>query len=101
MAQAAIRVDGGDGVGNLAARAAAWIEPVDGLQLCQRRFKTMQMRALPLRGFVRRQAKCFECGKDVAIGAGHIALEVDVFNAHQPRAAVHAGIKPACQRSDQ
>ena len=42
-----------------------------------------------------------ELREDELVGAGHAARRVDVLDAHQPAAAVRAGVEPAGQRGHQ
>jgi hypothetical protein len=47
------------------------------------------------------QAALGQLLQDVLVGAGLAARWVDVFDAHQPGAAMGAGIQPAGQGGDQ
>lgn len=101
VAQILVGINASNGVRNLAARTATRAEVAVDLQLFQRLFKAWQVRALPLRNLVRDEPECIQCGRDITVDAGHVTLEIDVFNVHQPHAIVDTCTQPAGQRGDQ
>ena len=88
-------------VGNLFARAAAWIDQAGGLQLLQGFLIARNTVALPDGWLVCVHAEMLEGRQNLLGRAWDGARPVDVFNAYQPRAAMRARVQPACKRAHQ
>jgi hypothetical protein len=89
---------GGPGGVDLAPAAAAGVGQAGGQQLVQRRLVGRAAGGLPQRRRVGHQAQRGQLAQDHLAPAGQAARGVDVLNAHQPAAALGAGVQPAGQR---
>src|SRR5690349_7253692 len=95
------RVRAYERIGDFLACAAARIDEPRGLQALERVLVEGHAPALPDGRLVGHHAEAGEGIEDIFRRAGNGARAVDVLDAHEPRAAMRAGVEPACQRADQ
>ena len=86
---------------DLAARTRAGVGQTHLYQLRERRLIGRAALALPPHGLIADHAASGQLRQDALAHARFAAHGVDVFDAHQPRAVVGAGIEPTRQRRHQ
>ncbi len=88
---------GAQQAGDVGAGAGAAIGLTLGDEVLQRLGIARAALALPHRRRIGQQAAGGQLLQDELVGAGHAARAVDVFDAHQPGAAMRAGVQPGGQ----